>query len=185
MLGVLALLACAPTQLHMAQHGLIDGVFAFSALTCCGSFGKICTGRTLVAGKSPTRRARADGFDQGERRVCLAGVKRSAPGDAWRAGWGKVSRRLVLTHFAGALFGGAILISLAGGLPECLAIYALLKAKAQSMPFRHQDRVTARGSATWLISCALRRSHSFWRSDDLCSFREKKKRPCFSPPSSP
>jgi 4-amino-4-deoxy-L-arabinose transferase-like glycosyltransferase len=34
MLGVLALLACAPTQLHTAQHGLIDGVFAFWALTC-------------------------------------------------------------------------------------------------------------------------------------------------------
>ena len=30
-LGVLALMSCAPTQIHMAQHALIDGVFAFWA----------------------------------------------------------------------------------------------------------------------------------------------------------
>ena len=33
-LGVLALMSCAPTQIHMAQHALIDGVFAFWAMLC-------------------------------------------------------------------------------------------------------------------------------------------------------
>src|SRR5438552_8098837 len=30
-LAVLALMACAPTQIHVSQHALIDGFFAFSA----------------------------------------------------------------------------------------------------------------------------------------------------------
>src|SRR5436305_1691818 len=33
-LGVLALMACAPTQIHMARHALIDGFFAFWATLC-------------------------------------------------------------------------------------------------------------------------------------------------------
>jgi len=39
-LGVFALMSCAPTQIHMAQHALIDGFFAFWATLCSGSFGK-------------------------------------------------------------------------------------------------------------------------------------------------
>ena len=31
---VCALMAFAPTQVHMSQHALIDGVFAFWAVTC-------------------------------------------------------------------------------------------------------------------------------------------------------
>src|SRR3954464_6524478 len=33
-LGVFALMSCAPTQIHMAQHALIDGFFAFWATLC-------------------------------------------------------------------------------------------------------------------------------------------------------
>src|SRR3954464_15759212 len=33
-LGVFALMSCAPTQIHMAQHALIDGFFAFFATLC-------------------------------------------------------------------------------------------------------------------------------------------------------
>src|SRR2546430_10465812 len=33
-LGVFALMSCAPTQIHMAQHALIDGFFAFWATMC-------------------------------------------------------------------------------------------------------------------------------------------------------
>ena len=33
-LAVAALIACAPTQIHMSQHALIDGVFTFWALLC-------------------------------------------------------------------------------------------------------------------------------------------------------
>lgn len=33
-LGVMALMSCAPTQLHMSQHALVDGFFTFWALLC-------------------------------------------------------------------------------------------------------------------------------------------------------
>src|SRR5438128_1180243 len=33
-LGVLALMSCAPTQIHMSQHALVDGFFTFWALLC-------------------------------------------------------------------------------------------------------------------------------------------------------
>src|SRR5262249_27900482 len=33
-LAVAALMACAPTQIHMSQHALIDGFFAFWAVLC-------------------------------------------------------------------------------------------------------------------------------------------------------
>src|SRR5881394_1059341 len=33
-LGVFALMSCAPTQIHMAQHALIDGFFGFWATMC-------------------------------------------------------------------------------------------------------------------------------------------------------
>src|ERR1700731_1711199 len=33
-LGVLALMSCAPTQIHMSQHALVDGFFAFWAILC-------------------------------------------------------------------------------------------------------------------------------------------------------
>ena len=33
-LGIVALMSCAPTQIHMSQHGLIDGFFAFWATLC-------------------------------------------------------------------------------------------------------------------------------------------------------
>src|SRR5205823_199902 len=33
-LGVCALMAVAPTQIHMSQHALVDGFFTFWALLC-------------------------------------------------------------------------------------------------------------------------------------------------------
>lgn len=40
-LGVFALMSCAPTQIHMAQHALIDGFFAFWATLCLWLLWKI------------------------------------------------------------------------------------------------------------------------------------------------
>ena len=135
MLGVLALMACAPTQLHMAQHGLIDGVFAFWALTCVWLLweclhrpddGRWQTGYAAALALMVLTKENA-AFVY----VALTGLILVA----WWQKWGGITRRLVLTHIAGALLGGAILTVLAGGPQECLAIYLLLKAKAQTMTY--------------------------------------------------
>ena len=135
MLGVLALMACAPTQLHMSQHGLIDGVFAFWALTCVWllweNLHRPDDGRWQTAYAAAlvlmvlTKENAAFAF------VALTALILVA----WWRKWGSITRRLVLTHIVGALIGGVILTVLAGGPQECLAIYLLLKAKAQAMPY--------------------------------------------------
>ena len=106
MLGVLALLACAPTQLHMAQHGLIDGVFAFWALTCVWLLwenlqqpdnGRMQTAYAVaLAIMVLTKENSAFVY------VALTAVILIA----WWWKWGNITRRLVLTHIVGALIGG-------------------------------------------------------------------------------
>ena len=135
MLGVLALLACAPTQLHMAQHGLIDGVFAFWALTCVWllweNLHRPDDGRWQAAYAAALALMVLTKENAAFVYVALSGLILVA----WWQKWGRVSRRLVLTHILGALLGGTILTVLAGGPQECLAIYLLLKAKAQGMTY--------------------------------------------------
>ena len=135
MLGVLALMACAPTQLHMAQHGLIDGVFAFWALTCVWllweNLHRPDDGRWQTAYAA----ALALMVLTKENAAFVYVALTSLVLIAWWQKWGRVTRRLVLTHIVGALLGGAILTVLAGGPQECLAIYLLLKSKAQGMTY--------------------------------------------------
>ncbi len=135
MLGVLALLACAPTQLHMAQHGLIDGVFAFWALTAVWllweNLQRPDDGRWQIAYAVTLALMVLTKENAAFVYVALSGMILVA----WWQKWGQVTRRLALTHIVGALLGGTILCALAGGPQECLAIYLLLKAKAQTMPY--------------------------------------------------
>ncbi len=135
MLGVLALMACAPTQLHMAQHGLIDGVFAFWALMCVWllseNLRRSNQGRWQFAYAASIALMVLTKENAAFVYVALTALILIA----WWQKWGAVTRQLVLTHLVGALLGGTILTVLAGGPQECLAIYLLLKAKAQAMPY--------------------------------------------------
>lgn len=135
MLAVLALMACAPTQLHLAQHGFIDGVFAFWALAAAWLLWEnlhqagrplLQAGYVLVLAVLVLTKENA-AFVYAALSALLAVA-------AWQR-WGKVSRGLLAAHFGGALLGAALLASLAGGVGDCVAIYALLKAKAQAMPY--------------------------------------------------
>ena len=135
MLGVLALMACAPTQLHMSQHGLIDGVFAFWALTCAWLLWECLhrpdDGRWQIAYAAALALMVLTKENAAFAYVALTALILIA----WWQKWGNITRRLVLTHLVGALAGGTILTLLAGGPQECLAIYLLLKAKAQGMTY--------------------------------------------------
>ena len=135
MLGVLALLACAPTQLHMSQHGLIDGVFAFWALTSVWllweNLHRPDDARWQTAYAVTLALMVLTKENAAFVYVALTGVILIA---RWQK-WGSITRRFVLTHILGALIGGTILTMLAGGPQECLAIYLLLKSKAQGMTY--------------------------------------------------
>ena len=134
-LGVLALLACSPLLIHMAQHPLIDGFFALWAL-----IGLWALWETLQ--KPAHQRWRAllglsvflmivtkenaafsvfafAGLLLGARALKFAEQTR----DAWIA--------IVL----GALFGVATLAVLAGGIAPLVEIYSLLVRKARQLPY--------------------------------------------------
>ncbi len=144
MLGVTALLACAPTQLHMAQHGLIDGFFAFWALTALWLLWE-----NLRAPGDPRWLA---GYTAALALMVL--TKENAAfaifglcgtiALAHFAGWGRVTRKLLLATFAGPTLGLAILVALAGGIDVFYSTYQLLVVKAQNLRY-----AIATGDGPW------------------------------------
>jgi hypothetical protein len=144
MLGVTALLACAPTQLHMAQHGLIDGFFAFWALSALWLLWE-----NLQLPDDPRWLAAYT--------VCLALLVLTKENAAFAmcalcgttllahfAGWGRVTRKLVLVTIAGPTLGLAILVTLAGGIDVFFVTYKLLVIKAHGLKY-----AIATGDGPW------------------------------------
>ena len=130
-LGVLALMACSPTQIHMAQHALIDGFFAFWATLCvwllwenlrrpnhCGWLAVFGISLALMV----TTKENAFFVFIG---LCgLLAVNR------W-AKFGTVTPHLLLVTAIGPLAGFVVLVNLAGGLDVFLETYRLLVVSAE------------------------------------------------------
>lgn len=131
-LGVLALMACSPIQIHMAQHALIDGFMAFWATLCLWllwenlrrpnhwgwltAFG-VCLGLMVMT--------KENAFFVYLGLCGLLAVNR------W-AGFGEITRRLLLVMILGPLAGLAALVSLAGGLGQFVEIYRVLVVSAEN-----------------------------------------------------
>jgi 4-amino-4-deoxy-L-arabinose transferase-like glycosyltransferase len=134
-LGVFALMSCAPTQIHMAQHGLIDGFFAFWATLCLWLLWENF--------KRPNDPVRLSLFG-----VCLAlmvltkenaffayvGLLVLIGANKWLR-FGSVTRPLLLVTVAGPLLGVAVLVSLCGGAQTCYDTYQLVVSKASVSPY--------------------------------------------------
>lgn len=134
-LGVFALMSCAPTQIHMGQHGLIDGFFAFWATLCLWLLWENL--------KRPNDPLRLSLFA-----TCLAlmvltkenalfayvGLLALLGLNKWLR-FGSVTRSLLLVTVAGALAGAAILVALCGGLQTCIHIFQLVVSKAAISPY--------------------------------------------------
>ena len=134
-LGVFALMSCAPTQIHMAQHGLIDGFFAFWATLCLWLLWE-----NLKKPNDPLRLALFG--------VCLAlmvltkenaffayaGLLVLLAVNKWLR-FGTVTRTLLLVTIAGPLLGVVVLVSLCGGAQTCYHIYQLVVTKASVSPY--------------------------------------------------
>lgn len=128
-LGVLALMTCAPMQLHMSQHALVDGFFAFWALTTLWVFWE-----NLRAPRHPALLAALG--------VCLAlmvTTKENAAfvfialcgiliANRWLR-FGTVTVPLLAVMAAGPALGVLVLILLAGSPATLLQTYQLSVSK--------------------------------------------------------
>ncbi len=135
-LGVLALMAFSPMQLHFSQHALIDGFFAFWALMCLwttweclrnpASKGWLAAHTVLLALMALAKLENA--FF-----VCI-GLGAIVVANRWMQ-FGKVTPRFVWASLGGPLLGVFLLVSMSGGPGTFFAIYKTLVVKAQNLQY--------------------------------------------------
>ncbi len=134
-LGIGALMALAPTQIHMSQHAFVDGFFTFWALLCLWLLWE-----TLQA---PRDWRWLVGYGLA---LALLVITKENSFFVWLAvvvlilanrwlKFGTVTRELLLGTIAGPLLGVVILVFLAGGLTNLVETYRLLVSKASQAPY--------------------------------------------------
>jgi 4-amino-4-deoxy-L-arabinose transferase-like glycosyltransferase len=143
-LGVFALMSCAPTQIHMAQHALIDGFFAFWATTSLWLLWENLRRPNdplrlslLAASLALMVLTKENAVFAYFGLVALLAVNRWLP-------FGTVTRSLLLVTVAGPLAGVVVLIFLCGGAETFYITYRLLVSKASVLPY-----AIATGDGPW------------------------------------
>jgi hypothetical protein len=143
-LGVFALMACAPTQIHMAQHALIDGFFAFWATACLWLLWENL--------RRPNDPLRLTLFAVSLALMVLTkenavfayvGLFALLAANRWLH-FGTITRSLLLVTIAGPLAGLVILIFLCGSAETFIATYRLVVSKAAVLPY-----AIATGDGPW------------------------------------
>jgi 4-amino-4-deoxy-L-arabinose transferase-like glycosyltransferase len=134
-LGVMALMCCAPTQLHMSQHALVDGFFAFWALLCLwllwenlqqpGRMGWLVA---YALSWSLLVITKENSFFVFFAVVAILILNR------WLH-FGTVNRELLLATIVGPLLGVVILVFLAGGLAVLIHSYQLSVSKNYNVTY--------------------------------------------------
>jgi len=130
-----ALMAVAPTQLHMSQHALVDGFFTFWALLVLWLFWENLQAprdwRWLVGYIVPLALlvlTKENSFFVWIALVALLITNR------WLQ-FGTVTRELVIATFLGPLLGVVVLIFLAGGIDIFVQSYQLSVGKNFQLPY--------------------------------------------------
>ncbi|MEI6562270.1 MAG: glycosyltransferase family 39 protein [Verrucomicrobiota bacterium] len=134
-LAVTALMACAPTQIHMGQHALLDGFFTFWALLALWLLWENL--------QRPSKPWLLIGY--GFSLALLVSTKENAAfvwvsivalliANRW-LGFGTVNRPLVLATVLGPALGVLVLTALAGGLESLFAAYILFSTKNYTLEF--------------------------------------------------
>jgi 4-amino-4-deoxy-L-arabinose transferase-like glycosyltransferase len=128
-LAVLALMSCAPLQIHMSQHALVDGFFAFWALLALWLLWE-----NLRAPHDP-RRLLAFGLvlalmvtTKENSFFVFTAICGILVMNRW-IGFGTITRPLLLVLLAGPLLGFTCLVLLAGGLDPLVQTYQLSVSK--------------------------------------------------------
>jgi 4-amino-4-deoxy-L-arabinose transferase-like glycosyltransferase len=143
-LGVAALMSCAPTQIHMAQHALIDGFFAFWATLCLWLLWE-----NLRRPNDPLRlslfaTSLALMVMTKENAVfAYMGLLAVLALNRW-VRFGTVTRTLLLVTVAGPLAGLVMLIFLCGSAETFVNTYRLVVSKASVLPY-----AIATGDGPW------------------------------------
>lgn len=137
-LGVTALMATAPVQIHMAEHALIDGFFAFWAMVVVWSLWECLRApdhpgwQTLyTASGALLVLAKENAFFVFFGVACLFALN-------WKLRFGTPTRRLLLLTVAGPLLGAVTLLFLAGGVENVVHVYRLLVEKAYTLTYAIQ-----------------------------------------------
>src|ERR1022692_4495008 len=129
-LAITALMSCAPTQIHMSQHALIDGFFAFWALLCLWMLWENLQSGTNWRWIFAYTVALALLVITKENSFFVwCGLVAVIVANRWLQ-LGTVRRELLLATIAGPLLGVVILVFLAGGLDNLIATYRVLVTKA-------------------------------------------------------
>ena len=131
----MALMSCAPTQIHMSQHALVDGFFTFWALLCLWLLWENL--------QTPGRAAWLVAYTLS---WCLLILTKEnaffvfvAVGailclNRWFR-FGTVDRNLLVCTIVGPLLGVVVLILLAGGLDVLLTTYRLSVTKNYNVTY--------------------------------------------------
>ncbi|MBA3962997.1 MAG: glycosyltransferase family 39 protein [Chthoniobacterales bacterium] len=143
-LGTVALMACAPTQIHMSQHALVDGFFTFWALLCLWLLWEnLRTPRRPVLLVLYTLALALLVLTKENSFFVFIAILALLVSNRW-LGFGSVTKELVVCTFAGPLFGVVVLIFLAGGIETLLTVYRLSVGKNFTLPF-----AIATGDGPW------------------------------------
>ena len=134
-LCVTALMACAPTQIHMSQHALIDGVFAFFALLCLWLLWENLQQPNDWRWLAALGTALALLVLSKENAFFAYLGLLAALSTASYFGVGLVTRNLIAAMLLGPLLGVAILVNLCGSLANTVHVYQLLVSKAAVLPY--------------------------------------------------
>jgi 4-amino-4-deoxy-L-arabinose transferase-like glycosyltransferase len=133
--GLTALVAFAPTQIHMSQHALVDGFFAFWALLTIWTLWENL--------QAPRRWGWLTGYALSL--SCLVLTKENSffvwmailgvlVANRWLR-YGAVTKELVMATLVGPIVGVVVLVFLAGGIDVLFGTYRLLITKNYQLPY--------------------------------------------------
>jgi len=143
-LGVLALMSFAPTQIHMSQHAMVDGVFSFWALLCLwllwenlqrpGHPGWLVVWALALACMVMTKENAFFAY------VAMGAI---VIANRWMR-FGTVTPRLLAAMFLGPLLGVLALVALAGGVHQTMETYQQSVSKNYTLAY-----AIATGDGPW------------------------------------
>jgi 4-amino-4-deoxy-L-arabinose transferase-like glycosyltransferase len=143
-LCVTALMSCAPTQIHMAQHALIDGFFAFWAtLSLWLLWENLRRPNNWLGLTCYTLSLALLVLTKENAMFAYVALVALLAANRWLK-FGQVTRPLILLTFVGPLIGVAILVNLCGSLETVFQVYLLLVSKASALPY-----AIATGDGPW------------------------------------